>query len=186
MIVQFDKDARLKKRLLMLGGVAYFATKGVQKASVCPIIRVVVSGEVPVHTSMIGVEPYGPSYSVASASTNPPSYIVVGATQPSSSADSTVLKAPSVYPPSPYTAPLQPQPSEEVDLTALFAASQPSGYAASATTQHSASTNLMNIMTAYYISVLDPYDSSCPAALASTDLTANVPKLLISHWPLLL
>ena len=42
----------------MLGGAAYFATKGVQKVSVRPIIRMVVSGMVPVHNSMTGAEPW--------------------------------------------------------------------------------------------------------------------------------
>ena len=41
----------------MLGGASYFATKGVQKVSVRPIIRVGFSGEVPVHNSMTGKEP---------------------------------------------------------------------------------------------------------------------------------
>ena len=42
----------------MLGGAAYFVTKGVQTVSVRPIIPVVVSGEVPVHISMTGAEPW--------------------------------------------------------------------------------------------------------------------------------
>ena len=41
----------------MLGGASYFATKGVQKVSVRRIIRVVFSGEVPVHNSLTGKEP---------------------------------------------------------------------------------------------------------------------------------
>ena len=40
----------------MRGGAAYFATKGVQKVSARPIIRVVVSRKVPVHNSMAGAE----------------------------------------------------------------------------------------------------------------------------------
>ena len=55
-IVQFDKDGRFQRCFLMLRGAAYFATKGAQKVSVRPIIRAVVSGEVPVHNSMIGTE----------------------------------------------------------------------------------------------------------------------------------
>ena len=54
--MQFDKDGRLNRFFLMLGGAAYFATKGVQKVSVCRLIRVIFSGEVPVHNSMTGKE----------------------------------------------------------------------------------------------------------------------------------
>ena len=42
----------------MLGGAAYFVTKGVKKVSVLPIIRVVVSRKVPVHNFMTGAEPW--------------------------------------------------------------------------------------------------------------------------------
>ena len=57
-IVQFDKDGRFQRCFLLLGGAAYFTTKGVQTVSVRPaIVRMVVSGEVPVHNSMIGAEP---------------------------------------------------------------------------------------------------------------------------------
>ena len=38
-------------------GASYFATKGVQKVSVRRIIRLVFSGEVPVHNSLTGKEP---------------------------------------------------------------------------------------------------------------------------------
>ena len=37
-IVQFDKDGRFQRCFLMLGGAAYFTTKGVQKVSVRRII----------------------------------------------------------------------------------------------------------------------------------------------------
>ena len=55
--MQFDKDGRFQRCFLMLGGASYFATKGVQKVSVRRIIRVVFSGEVPVHNSLTGKEP---------------------------------------------------------------------------------------------------------------------------------
>ena len=41
-IVHFDIDGRFQRCFLMLGGAAYFATKGVEKVGVRPIIRVVV------------------------------------------------------------------------------------------------------------------------------------------------
>ena len=48
---------KFQKCFLSLGGAAFFATQGVQKVSIRPIIHVVVSGEFPVHNALLGAEP---------------------------------------------------------------------------------------------------------------------------------